>query len=203
MQPIRFYLILTGVLLVGELTAQVPVKNQPPAGWCSDIRAQVRKKAPAVPALLALKATAPTADLQKALTSSDWIIIGDYSYPEQKVNPYYGVSSEQMDFHRFAADGGMLSFSCYIFKDGKEKTTHINFTAPDTTWNVKKIGTAYYIEEIAHGEKAYFPIIQFKDNILVVDISQFGKIGEKIDFRSVLIAVPRAFTWELGEKPDK
>ncbi len=195
--------LISFLLLAGSTAAQIPVKNQPAPGWCKQSREIMLKKTPTVPALLALKASRPAPDLDRALREMDWLDAGSYAYRESKAGVYYGVKQPQLSFHRYQQDGGQLSFSCYIYDDGREQTTHTNFAPPpEAQWAVRIVNNVYYIEETSRGEKALFPIIQYQDGVLIVDISEFGRIGEAPAFRSVLVSVPRAFAWQYGEKVD-
>jgi hypothetical protein len=197
---LRFGCRLVLALLTFSLSAQVAIKQQPAAGYFELIEADAMKKSPPEADLLKMKPVAPPTDLDAILKGSDWIASGNYHYSEKKISLYYRTPTPQYHINRFLPDGGMLDFSINSPSNGGSILNHTNFSnPPNTKWNVVKKKGKFYIEDNSYGQLTYISIIGYTDGVLVIDISMNGRIGEKANFRSVMVAIPKSFEWNFGE----
>ncbi|TAF68102.1 MAG: hypothetical protein EAZ55_00695 [Cytophagales bacterium] len=182
--------------------AQVAIKNQPAAQYWASISNAVKKQRPTNEALLAMKAqTNFTAAFADTLKKYDWVDLGSYSYYEKSFSPYWGVENTQYDIARYhESTAGELSFMLVKDRNNQSTLYHTNFTNPPPSKLVKVFKGSdgyWYIEKSAYDESEYIKLVSYQSGLLVIDIAKYGQVGEAAFFRSVLLAIPKAFVWDF------
>lgn len=177
--------------------AQLPVASQPdPVEMKTTVEAAREKRPRDSKALLAIKQGPIDASLAGDLAAVDWLIAGAWSLPSRSWSPGYEDAAVSQ-FHFVLDDGRVAFFSFDV--DGsapaKSQVHHTNFdAAPVTKAALVVKGKTTYLELESSGAKELHRVVQYRDGVLVLDLSADGKPGSKrIDYRQVRVAMPRRF----------
>lgn len=201
----NLYLILPVMLLCTVAQAQVAVPMQPDTGY---YRRTVNTIAPHSLTEAQLKSLSPQAlpaGIADTLKKYDWYDVCGYSYGEKIFTNYFstearllGEGSKQLNFKRYCADGVVGDFSLSKTLNGTVAVYTTTFDRNTATQfkGVKTVKNAHYLTLEVYGETEYLQIIQCNSRLLVVDITRYGRIGEKpVKYRLAYYGIAQQFNW--------
>jgi hypothetical protein len=151
---------------------------------------------PSLRELIALKyATNLPAGLTDTLYKYDWGKLRSFHYEDSPEDVIYTWEFANFEIQRFAAKKATEAFDI-TDNNGKIALTFLCYSH-STNHGIAKIGQYHYIVSEEDGKKQYARIVQYKDGILIYDVSAYGTLdgfeGTNRIFRSVMVALPRVF----------
>ncbi|TAG05740.1 MAG: hypothetical protein EAZ44_02955 [Cytophagia bacterium] len=196
----------------------VPPKNTVyPENVALKIKEVYRANKHKIPKEKALKemATNPNLpeNLNEILQQFDWLEVAQYFFHPE--TPEYTLNDVRYNYLRHNPSKGLLEFEFMLPDDQQPTLTFMNNNANGKEIKeIRKMGTQFYyydktmvpqnrddeMRRMKDPSKAYSPVVEYKDKLLVIDITfsaELGSAESPTRFRKVFMAIPKFFS--LGE----
>ncbi|HEU4716429.1 MAG TPA: hypothetical protein VFU15_01270 [Bacteroidia bacterium] len=185
-------------LFILPASAQLKVKDVDTA-YYNKVIATGKKLSMKQDALLGAKAAALPQNFTDTLKKYDWYELDNYSFADKEYRGRFteedASNSRQYDFFRYDADGTINTM--YLFhtiKQGEYSfyTTTFDKNTAEKLVGVENIRGAAYMVSSAYGEKEWQKIISYKDQVMIKELTRYGKPGETpVKFRIAYMAMTR------------
>ena len=151
---------------------------------------------PTLPELIALKyATNLPAGLTDTLYKYDWGNLRSFSFEDSPDDVIYTWQFANFEIQRFALKKPTEAFDI-VENSGKISLTFLRYSH-SKDYRVVKVGQYHYIASEEDGKTNYARIVQYKEGILIYDVSAYGTLdgfeGTNRIFRRVMVALPKLF----------
>ncbi len=136
--------------------------------------------------------------LTDTLLKYDWLNVATYSF-HPAGDKYENTGEISYQYYRHNTSKGVLAFKFYpIFKGAPG----LNYTQEWTSAHIiQRKGTHFYFTDKDQSrEPAYFPVVDYRNGMLIVDITTQGRLNDfstSNRYRHVWLAVPKTFRVDL------
>jgi hypothetical protein len=136
------------------------------------------------------------------LKKYNWYDLCSYYFVDKKLSsPFIGLDTTKADplsrqFNYFYVTQSGVTYRNYLLKTTKnEFGFYTNTFDTATATHVKSVsdikGSTYLVQE-NYGELEYLKIVSYKNGVMIMELTRFGKPGEKpVMFRSAYLAMPK------------
>ena len=206
MQQRKCYsLAITFFLYAVSMQAQVPVDRQPDSNYYAMVVNTCRPFIPTEYDMVNVKPNTIPPGIIDTLKKKDWYVIGIFGYTEaglrlpfRKDQDQLDYDSYQFDFKRFCSNNVIGEFYLQKNRTGIKTVFTNTFDKGTATklGGIKKTGNKTYLHTVSYGDAEYEQIVFYKNNILVIDNTMYGRLGEKkVKYRKMYYGVPQQFDW--------